>query len=167
MDTLGLLGRVLSARPGEELQRAEDLVEQLRARGRIIGQLQRQIAGRDVDALLGEAIEVKGVKVLAVQGEAVDASALREMCDRFRDRLGSAVVALGALVNERPLLVVGVTQDLIAKGLHAGRLASIAAQRMGGGGGGRPNMAQAGGGDASRLPEALDALPPLVAESLD
>lgn len=167
MDTLDSLGRVLSARPGEELQRAEDLVEQLRARRRIIGQLQRQIAGRDADALLGEAIEVKGVKVLAVQVEAVDASALREMCDRFRDRLGSAVVALGALVNERPLLVVGVTQDLIAKGLHAGRLASIVAQRMGGGGGGRPNMAQAGGGDASRLPEALDAVLPLVAESLD
>jgi len=167
MDALESLTRVLSARPGEELQRAEDLVEQLRARRRIIGQLQRQIARRDVDSLLGEAVEVKGAKVLAVQVEAVDASALREMCDRFRDRLGSAVVALGALVNERPLLVVGVTQDLVAKGLHAGELASIAAQRMGGGGGGRPNMAQAGGGDASRLSEALDALPPLVAESLD
>jgi len=166
LDTLESLAQALSARPGEELQRATALVEQLRAQRHSLQQLQRQITGRDVEAMLNQAVEVKGAKVLAVQVPAADVNTMREMCDRLRDRLGSAVVALGALVNQRPLLVVGVTQDLVTKGLHAGKIASVAAQRMGGGGGGRPDMAQAGAQDASRLPEALEAIPDLVSEAM-
>jgi len=166
LDALELLGSVLSAKPGEEVERATALVEQLRAQRQTMQQLRRQIAGRDVDTLLRGAVEVKGARVLAAQVQVGDANTLREMCDRLRDRLGSSVVALGSLVNGRPLLVVGATQDLIARGIHAGKIASLAARRMGGGGGGRPNMAEAGGKDASRLPEALAAIPDLVAAAL-
>jgi len=167
LDALDSLANILSARPGEEQEHATALVEQLRAQRHTIQQLQRQITGRDVEALLDKAVVVKGARVLAVQVRADDVNILREMCDRLRDRLGSAVVALGALIDGRPLLVMGLTQDLIARGLHAGQLVSAAAREMEGGGGGRPNMAQAGGKDASRLPKALAAIPDLVLKSLD
>jgi len=88
------------------------------------------------------------------------------MGDRLRDRLGSAAVALGAVIDGRPLLVVTLSPDLQARGLHAGRIAGEAARHMGGGGGGRPHMAQAGGKDADRLSEALQAVRDLVAAQL-
>jgi alanyl-tRNA synthetase len=166
LDTLATVANLLSARLGEEAARANTLLDQLREQKRIIQDLQRQLASRDVDALLAQVSEVKGVRVLAAQVDVSDVNTLREMCDRFRDKLGSAVVALGALVEGRPLLVVAVTQDLIAKGLHAGKLAGSAAQRMGGGGGGKPNMAQAGGKDAALLGEAVAAVSGLVAGML-
>ena len=75
-------------------------------------------------------------------------------------------MALGAVIAEKPILVVTVSQDLVTRGLHAGRLAGDAARKMGGGGGGRPHMAQAGGKDASLLGEALASVAPLVSERL-
>ena len=102
---------------------------------------------------------------MAVQATNVDK--LREMCDGFRQQLGPSVVALGADLNGRPVLVVSVTEDLLKRGLHAGKLAGAAARLMGGGGGGRPNMAQAGGKNLDALPQALDAVPGLVAEALE
>jgi alanyl-tRNA synthetase len=76
------------------------------------------------------------------------------------------VVALGAAVDGKPLLIVGVTEDLVKRGLHAGKLAGTAARAMGGGGGGRPNMAQAGGRDVNGLGAAVAAIADLVAEAL-
>lgn len=166
LDTLRELGEVLSAKPGEELQRATALMAQLRELRRSQQELQRQLAARSVDALLGQTVEVKGVKVLAAQVEAADVEALREMGDRFRDKLGSAVVALGAIIDSRPLVVVALTEDLVRRGLHAGKLAGATAGYMGGGGGGRPNMAQAGGKDVARLADALAMVPQWVAEAL-
>ena len=116
--------------------------------------------------LLDEAAEVNGARVLTARVDAPSVDALRELCDRFRDRLGSAVVGLGAVIGERPMLVVGITPDVVERGLHAGKLAGAAAREMGGGGGGRPNMAQAGGKDSSRLPVALETLRRLVEEAL-
>jgi len=160
------LDEILSARPGEECQRAQELVAQLREQRRTIQDLQRALSALTAEQLLAQAIEIQGAKVLAAQTSAVDADALRELSDRLRDRLGSAVVALGAILDERPLLVVSLTPDLVAKGLHAGRLANEAARCLGGGGGGRPNMATAGGKDATRLPEALDQIVALVRRAL-
>jgi alanyl-tRNA synthetase len=92
---------------------------------------------------------------------------LREMCDWFREQIGSGVVVLGTVVGKRPSIVSSVTSDLTEHGLHAGRLIKAVAQVVGGGGGGRPTMAQAGGRDASRLPEALAMVPDLVGEAMD
>ena len=166
LGALNGLGEILSARPGEELRRGTALVEQLRELRHSVQELQRQVAARSIDSLLSQAVEVKGVKVLAAQVEARDVDGLREMGDRFRDKLGSAVVALGAVIGDRPLVVVVVTEDLVRRGLHAGKLAGSAAGRMGGGGGGKPNMAQAGGRDVTRLADALAMVPQLVAEAL-
>jgi alanyl-tRNA synthetase len=82
---------------------------------------------------------------------------MRQMGDRLRDNLGSGIVVLGGVFEDRPSLIVMVTADLVAKGYKAGDIVKAAAQRMGGGGGGRPDSAQAGGRDASKLGEAIEA----------
>jgi alanyl-tRNA synthetase len=91
---------------------------------------------------------------------------LREMSDWFRDRLGSGVIVLGAILSSKPSLVAAVTPDLVERGLHAGTLVKAVAQEVGGSGGGKPTLAQAGGRDVSRLPEALGRVPGLVEQAL-
>jgi alanyl-tRNA synthetase len=91
---------------------------------------------------------------------------LREMSDWFRDRLGSGVVVLATVLEGKPSLIATVTEDLTKRGLHAGKLVKEVAQVVGGGGGGRPTMAQAGGKDASRLKEALAKVDTLVDEAV-
>jgi alanyl-tRNA synthetase len=91
---------------------------------------------------------------------------LREMTDWFRDRLESGVVALGTVLGERPALVVAVTPDLVARGVDAAKLVRGMAQIVGGGGGGKPALAQAGGRDPNRLDEALGQAPRMLEEML-
>jgi len=109
---------------------------------------------------------VAGVQVLAGQVDADSMERLREMVDRLRERLGSAVIMLGAVMAEKPGLVAAVTPDLVEKGLHAGKLISEVAKVVGGGGGGRPTMAQAGGHEAGKLGEALALVPSTVEKML-
>ena len=91
---------------------------------------------------------------------------LREMTDDLRERLGSTAMVLGAVIGERPMLVAAVTPDLTERGVHAGKLVGQLAKAMGGGGGGRPTMAQAGGRDASKLEDALGQAPSLIRQML-
>ncbi len=104
--------------------------------------------------LLDEAKEMAGVKVLVRQVEATDPKALREMNDRFKERIGSGVMVLGAHHDGKVFLLVGVTKDLTGK-IHAGEVIKEVARVVGGSGGGRPDMAQAGGNLPEKLPEAL------------
>jgi alanyl-tRNA synthetase len=104
--------------------------------------------------------------VLAAQVDAPAVDTLREMCDWFREQMGSGVIVLGAAIGDRPSFVSAVTPDLVERGLHAGNLIRAVAQAVGGGGGGRPTMAQAGGRDPDRLPDALALVPQLVREAL-
>lgn len=166
LQSLAAVQRTLNVRPGEELAEIERLLAETRDLRHALQELERNQAAGQVDALLDRARDVRGVRLLAARVDAQDANTLREMTDRFRDKLGSAVVALGALVDGRPLLVVAVTNDLVARGLHAGKLAGSAAARMGGGGGGKPTLAQAGGKTADKLDEAIAAVEGLIAESL-
>jgi len=144
-----------------------DRVDQLMAEGRQRQQelagLRARIARASLDSLLPQARQVDGVAVLAAQVEADDPARLREMGDWLRDKLGSAVIVLGAVVGERPQILAMVTPDLVQRGYHAGNLVKALAQMIGGGGGGRPDMAQAGGKDAASLPEAIARAPELVA----
>jgi alanyl-tRNA synthetase len=165
-ETLRAIGELLSARPGEELARLQSTLEELREQRRTIQALQQQLAAGNVEALLERVQEVAGVKVLAAVVQVGDLEALRSMADLLRDRLSSAVVGLGAVVGDRPMLIVALTQDLVQRGLNAGKLAGTAARVMGGGGGGRPNMAQAGGKEADKLPQAVAAVSDLVAQAL-
>jgi len=121
-------------------------------------------------ALFAQAIEnapvVEGVPVLAHVLPNADADTLRAMTDRFRQRYPSSVTVLGTVVDGRPLIIAAVTDDLVKRGLSAGEIVKTLGPIIGGSGGGRPQMAQAGGKDPNRLSEAMDAVAPLLEKKL-
>jgi alanyl-tRNA synthetase len=131
-----------------------------------VERLNRELARRRFVSVLDKAEDVEGVSVLAVQVDAPNAETLREMCDWFREQIGSGVVVLGTVISGRPSLVAAVTEDLVERGLHAGRMVKEVAKTVGGGGGGKPTMAHAGGRDAGQLSAALARVPDLVRQSL-
>jgi alanyl-tRNA synthetase len=108
---------------------------------------------------------VKGVKVLAANLEGADAKTLRDTMDKLKDRLKSSAIVLASADGEKVSLIAGVTQDLIAR-VKAGELVNFVASQVGGKGGGRPDMAQAGGTNASALPQALASVRGWVEERL-
>ena len=129
--------------------------------------LQRRLSLQSADGLLDSVQDVDGVAVLSVRTSVSNADSLREMGDYLRDKLGSGVVVLGSVINDRPMLVAMVTNDLIdAKGLNAADIARGAARAVGGGGGGRAEVAQAGGREAGKLDAALALVPGLVRETV-
>jgi alanyl-tRNA synthetase len=153
--------------PPEEVDRAVlRLMGELHDRQKEIAQVRRELAQLEFEALLQHVQDVEGVRVLAARVKAVDVETLREMTDWFRNRLGSVVIVLGAVIDDRPSFVSAVTPDLVERGLKAGNLVKQVARIVGGGGGGRPTMAQAGGRDPNRLDEALALVPSAVAEAL-
>jgi alanyl-tRNA synthetase len=116
--------------------------------------------------LMEQVKTVAGVSLLNARVRAPSMDVLREMTDWFRDRLLSGVVALGTVLEERPALVVAVTPDLVERGVDAAKLVRGMAQLIGGGGGGKPTLAQAGGRDPNRLDDALGQAPQLLEEML-
>jgi alanyl-tRNA synthetase len=106
-----------------------------------------------VDALIRQ---VDGVRVLTHIVQAPNSDLLREQSDYFKSKIGSGIVALGAVINDKPNLIVTVTPDLVERGFDAQKIVRASAPVMGGGGGGKPTLAQAGGKDATKLQEALD-----------
>ena len=128
--------------------------------------LRRDLARMEFEMLLQQVQDVDGIRVLAAQVKVADADTLREMTDWFRNRLGSGVIVLGAVINDKPSLVAAVTPDLVERGLKAGALVQQAARVVGGGGGGKPTLAQAGGRDPGRLGEALALVPRLVGDAV-
>ena len=153
---------LLRSAPAELPQRIEGLLAQAEEARRSLRAGQREASRQEAETLLDEARDVGGVQVLAVRSDAPDAQSLREMGDRLRDKLGSGVVVLGSVFNGRPGLLAMVTPDLVERGLDAGSIVNEAARVMGGGGGGQPRLAQAGGKDASKLDDALAAVTDIV-----
>ena len=149
----------LESRLESFLQDTEDLRRRLAA-------LERGSLRSEAEALVGRTRDVAGIKLVAGRTSANSTEAMREMGDFIKTRLPSSVICLGAIVNDNPLLVAMVTPDLVNKGLHAGNLARDAARVMGGGGGGQPEMAQAGGRQADKLDAALEGVADLVRDSL-
>ena len=168
-ERLGALGEVaglLRVKPQETTAAVKQLLEQNQALQKELAQLRQAQAKQSTETLLNQALKLDGFSVLAVQVPAGDVDTLRQMTDWFRDKLGSSVVAVGAVVDDKPLIVAAVTDDLLSRNLHAGNLVRDAAKLMGGGGGGRPTMAQAGGKDSSKLAEALASVPEWVQRNL-
>ena len=168
-DRLAALSAVaasLRVQPEQTVDAVQRLQEQNRQLERQLERLQGQIARQQSENLLNNAVRLNSLAVLAEQVDASDVETLRQMTDWFRDKLGSSVVVLGSIINGRPMLVAAATDDAIAKGIHAGNLVRDAAKIVGGGGGGRPNMAQAGGRHADKLPEALGQVAGWVEEKL-
>lgn len=110
---------------------------------------------------------IDGIPVLTAIIENVEIDTLRTLSDRFRQRNPSGVAVLATLSKDnRPLLLAAVTEDLVKRGLHAGELVKFVAEPLGGGGGGRPTLAQAGGKDASKLEEILELVPEWIKNHL-
>jgi alanyl-tRNA synthetase len=154
----------LRTTPDQVDRKVLDLMSERDAQQKEIERLQRDFAMRAVDALLQNAQTINGVTILAAQVDTANADTLREMGDWLKDKLGSGIVVLGAAIADKPSLVVMVTQDLVAQGYDAVQIIRPIARLVGGGGGGRATMAQAGGKDAERLPEAIAQAPGLIAK---
>ncbi len=163
-DTLRDLAARLGVPPSQVAERVELLIGEGRQRQQELDALRAKLARASIEGLLDGVRRDGPVPVLAAQVAAEDANRLREMGDWLRDKLGSGVLVLGAVIGEKPQILTMVTPDLVSKGYHAGNLVKSLAQIVGGGGGGRPEMAQAGGRDALKLADAIARAPELVAE---
>ena len=166
LNTLERVAQKLNAPLPEVETRLDSLLNDNRNLQKELEKLQRQQAKGQFDGLLAQMQEVQGVNVLAAQVDVADVNGLREMADWFRDKVGSGTAVLATINNDKPIIIAVATQDLIQRGIKAGNLVREVAKMVGGGGGGRPDMAQAGGKDASKLGEALAAVPGLVEKSL-
>ncbi len=168
-ERLDILGRVAQAlnTPINELEhRVENLLTEQKQLHKQLEQLQRQVARSQFDGLLAQVQQVNDINVLAAQVDVAEVDNLREMADWFRDKVGSGVAVLATVNNDKPVMIATVSKDLIPRGLKAGDIVREVAKMVGGGGGGRPDMAQAGGRDASKLPDALAAVPSLIEKAL-
>ncbi|MGR5066551.1 alanine--tRNA ligase [Photobacterium sp. DNB22_13_2] len=130
-----------------------------------IQQLKDKLAAQESAGLINKAQEINGVKVLVTKLDGADNKALRGMVDELKNQLGSGIVVLGNVSGDKVGLIAGVTKDLTSK-VKAGELVNLVAQQVGGKGGGRPDMAQAGGTDAAALPAALESVTPWLVEKL-
>ena len=154
---LNRISRKLDASPQDIEARVASLLDEVSRLRREVAAKERASSREQAQDLLEAAREVAGFKIASGRVDASSMQALREAGDWLRDKLGSGAVALGAVVNERPTLLIMATNDLVKRGLHAGNAVKEAATVMGGGGGGRPEMAQAGGRQPEKLEEALRA----------
>ncbi|MHB8764195.1 MAG: alanine--tRNA ligase [Deferrisomatales bacterium] len=159
------LAELTRSSPEDAPDRVRKLQDRVRELERELTSMRSQVAGGAARDVLAAAREVKGTRVLAARVPALDPKALREFADGLRDRIGSGVVALGAEADGKALLLVAVTKDLMDR-LKAGELIRPLAEAVGGRGGGRPDLAQAGGPDPTRLDAALEAFYDQVAARL-
>ena len=143
-------------------ERIEGLLRELDDARRARELADRRLAASAAEGLLDLKQDVDGVALVAARVSAAQVDALRDMGDWLRDKLGSGVVVLGSVVENKPLLIAMVTNDLVADGVDAAKIARGAAKAIGGGGGGRPDVAQAGGRNADGLDEALRLVPGLL-----
>ena len=164
-DRLARLASTLKTQPHELEARLAQVLENVKLLEREASKAKQKIAASQGDDLASTAVEVKGVMVLAARIEGADAKMLRDTMDQLKNKLKSSAIVLAASEGEKVSLIAGVTADLIAK-VKAGELVNFVATQVGGKGGGRPDMAQAGGTDAKALPKALASVREWVAERL-
>jgi alanyl-tRNA synthetase len=146
------IGDLLGADP---MGRVKTMTAELDGYRKRLASAERERTRGSLQALLDQATSVNGAQVLSARVEASTAEAMRELADSLRERIPSGIVVLGAVLDGKPAFLAMVTSDLTQKGVHAGQLVKRVAEVTGGGGGGRPDLAQAGGRDASKLEAAL------------
>jgi len=154
---LSQVARQLRTQPGSVEKAVATLVEEKKLLEKELGKLRSKLALGQGQDLASQAVDVKGAKVLVATLDGADAKTLRDTMDKLKDRLKSAAIVLGAVRDGKVSLIAGVTADLTAK-LKAGELVNFVAQQVGGKGGGRPDMAQAGGTEPAKLPVALQSV---------
>ena len=161
--TVQSVAATLKTPPVEVQGRLAQVMDQVKALEREIGALKGKLASSKGDELITQAIDVQGIKLLVAKLDGGDAKTLRDTMDKLKDKLKSAVVVLAIADGGKVQIAAGVTNDMTAK-VKAGELVNFVAQQVGGKGGGKPDMAMAGGTDASALPAALASVHAWVSE---
>ena len=162
---LNALAQLLKSSRDEVNGKVEQLISKLKTQEKEITQLKGKIASQAGSNLSAQAENIGGVKVLVAHLEGADGNTLRETLDQLKNKLGTAAIVLASESNGKATLIAGVTKDLI-KTIKAGDLVNIAAAEVGGKGGGRPDMAQAGGSNPAAIPQALEAAKQWLQEKL-
>jgi alanyl-tRNA synthetase len=152
--SLGTIAQLVKAPPVEAAERVAQLLEHSRALEKELDRLKSKLASSAGDELVQQAADVNGVRVLAAQLDGVDAKALRETADKLRDKLKSCALVLGTVADGKVSLIAAVTPDVTGR-IKAGELVNFVATQVGGKGGGKPDMAMAGGSEPGALPAAL------------
>ena len=155
---------ILQTAPSDIEERVIAISEQIFSANNQIQQLERQMSALAATALLDEVQIVNEIKVLISVTEDPTVELLRSTGDWLRDKLGTGVVAIGSIVNGNPMVVCMITPDLVEKGMNAAHMVQEVAKIIGGGGGGRPESAQAGGKDSNKLREALSIVPGMISD---
>jgi alanyl-tRNA synthetase len=155
----------VKTQPQEAAARIMQILDNVKAMEKELSTLKSKLASAQGDELLNQAVDVKGVKVLAALLDGADAAVLRETLDKLKDKLKSAAIVLAAVADGKVSLIAGVTPDLVAK-IKAGELVNMVAQQVGGKGGGRQDMAMAGGTQPGNLAVALNSVPAWVQAKL-
>jgi alanyl-tRNA synthetase len=155
----------IKAPPAEVPAKLAQVLDNVRSLERELARLKQKLASSQGDDLLAQAVAVKGAQVVAAVVEGADVNTLRSTIDKLRDKLKSAAVVLASVSGERITLIAGVSADLTGK-VRAGELVNMVAQQVGGKGGGRPDMAQAGGSEPAKLPAALASVRAWVEQRL-
>lgn len=163
--TLGGVAGTLKVTPGEVPARVEAMMDQVRDLEKQLTALKGRLASAQGDELLTQAADIKGVKVLAALLTGADAKSLRDTLDKLKDKLKTAIIVLAAVDGDKVQLAAGVTADSVGK-VKAGELVNFVAQQVGGKGGGKPDMAMAGGTEPAGLPAALASVQGWVAAKL-
>ncbi|MCL2886327.1 MAG: alanine--tRNA ligase [Betaproteobacteria bacterium] len=157
------LSALLRTQPDDIAERVAGMLDNVRTLEKELAALKGKLASAQGDELAGQAVEVKGLKVLAARLDNADARQLRETMDKLKDKLKTAAIVLAAVDGGKVQIAAGVTADSLGK-IKAGELVNFVAQQVGGKGGGKPDMAMAGGTDAAALPTALQSVAAWVAE---
>jgi alanyl-tRNA synthetase len=165
LETLRQVAGVLRVSESEVLEGVERLAQQARQLEKQLQAAKHRTAHQQVDELVERVRRVKDVGVLAAVVDDVDRATMRTLVDALRQKLGSAVIVLGTTANGKVALLAAVTKDLTAK-LHAGKIVQQVAERVGGTGGGRADLAEAGGKDPSQLRQALEDVYAIVEKML-
>lgn len=152
----------LKTKEDNMVHRAESVMQHVRELEKEVEELKAKLFSSSLDDILGKKASIDGVDYIVERMDGQGMDSLRANADKIRDRMVSGVVVLASAEGEKVNFVATVTKDLVAKGLNAGNIVKEAAKITGGGGGGKPNMAQAGGKDASKLDEALSAIPGII-----
>jgi len=166
LDRISRVAAVLRVSDADLVESVERLSAERREMEKEIGRLKSKLAQSSVGDLIEKARDVKGIKVVAARVEGLDRAQMRSLADMLRDKLQSGVVLLGTASDGNVALISAVTKDLAGKKVHAGKLVGAVAQQVGGKGGGRPDLAEAGGKNSGALPAALEKVYELVEQMM-
>jgi len=164
-ETLKEISHLLKSSETELTAKIHSLLEEMKTKDRELSSLKSKLAGSLVEEVLGTKKEMKGISFVVARTDELDAEGMRQLIDTLKAKMGSGVIVLGSGKPDQIAFIVGVTKDLTGK-VKAGDIVKEVAKITGGGGGGRPDLAQAGGKDASKVDEALQQVPAILEKAI-